>query len=71
MVCAVMAGAMTFAGVVVATSAKAILFHGSFWEEAAWVPRSQSEIEVVPDADTEPFQVTINDWLVKKNGWTY
>lgn len=54
---------VTFEGVVLVRSAKALLFRGWYWEGALWLPVSQ--IEVVPDGEMAVV-VKVKDWLARK-----
>lgn len=55
-------------GHIEASSKAAILFRGDYMDEAAWIPRSQSEIL---SHDTEDGRATlkVRGWIAKKNGW--
>ncbi len=59
-----------FEGIISATSAKAVLFQGDYWNEPAWVPRSQCEIlPQTGDDESGRAILYIEKWLVKSNGW--
>ena len=58
-----MAKKQTFEGVVLASSTKAVLFHGVYWDGALWLPRSQ--IEVIEDDDS--YIIEVSGWLAGKN----
>ena len=59
---------LEFNGVIVASSAKAWKFEADQWKEAAWIPKSQSEL-VDLDESNKQCVMRIKAWLCEKNGW--
>ena len=56
----------TFEGVTVMTTARAILFHGNYWEDPQWMPRSQCEI--LRCWTTGETIITASDWICGQKG---
>lgn len=54
-----------FEGFVVVTSNSAILFHGHYWDEPKWLPKSQVTIISAYDMDTV---LLVSGWLCGKTG---
>ena len=57
-----------FSGYIIASTSNALFFKDHFWEEAAWVPKSQCFIWPQLETISETV-MTVSDWLCNKNGW--
>lgn len=57
----------TFEGVVVAETARAILFQGHYWEAPLWFPMSQLVMKVTYDEPMEAV-IKVRGWLCRKRG---
>lgn len=57
----------TFEGYVVMQTSKAFLFHGHYWHEPEWLPKSQVLVRGNPDAGAEEVVVLVAGWLAEKN----
>lgn len=55
-----------FEGVIVANVGKAVLFHGVYWEEPEWMPKSQ--IDILREPDTSEVRVLASKWICDQKG---
>lgn len=55
-----------FEGYIVANVGKAVLFHGNYWEEPEWMPKSQ--IDILRDEDSAEIRVLTSRWICDQKG---
>lgn len=61
-----------FEGVLEGSSGAAWKFIADGWDNAEWIPKSQSEMEPDLNSDTHGrCTMKIKEWLVRKNQWAY
>jgi len=58
---------MQFEGFLVFATEKAILFHGHYWEDPMWLPKSQVKMTAEDNDTTEEATVVLSDWIAREN----
>lgn len=59
---------LEFHGIIHLSTAKAYKFEADNWNEAAWIPKSQSTIVEIDESNGRA-TLHIKKWLADKNGW--